>query len=47
MMANRPTWELRAIIKALSLHPWLNSPEENQRLADAKAELTTRTKTHA
>jgi ribosome modulation factor len=37
-----PTWELRNMVKALSLHPWLNSDEENQRLQDAKAELARR-----
>lgn len=41
-MTRRPTWELRAMIKALSLHPWLNTPEETQRLADAEAELQRR-----
>jgi phosphotransferase system HPr-like phosphotransfer protein len=32
----RPRSELRNMVKALSLHPWNNTPEENKRLADAK-----------
>jgi len=37
-----PTWELAAIIKALSLHSWLNTAEENERLETCKQILKTR-----
>jgi len=43
-MQKKATWELKAIIKALSSLPLMNTPEENQRLADAKAELKQRNK---
>ena len=43
-MQRRTTHELNQMVKALSLHPWLNSAEETQRLADAKAELNRRRK---
>jgi hypothetical protein len=33
---NRTTWELRQMAKALSLHPWLNTPEEAARRAAAE-----------
>ena len=36
------TWELEAIVKALSMHPWLNTLEENQRLGIAKHILSKR-----
>jgi|TARA_R110000824_G_scaffold87114_2_gene215012 predicted deacylase len=36
------TWELKAIRKALSIHPWLNTAAEQQRLADVKNELRRR-----
>ncbi len=38
----KPTWELRAIVKALSLHSWLNTSEENERLEACKQILKTR-----
>ncbi len=38
----RPTWELLNMRKALSLLGFFNTPEENQRLADVKAELKAR-----
>jgi len=38
----RPTWELRNMIKALSMLPWLNTAEETQRLENAKKELSRR-----
>jgi len=40
----RPTWELKQIVRALSLHPWLNSPEETARLERAKKLLKSRIK---
>lgn len=36
IIGNRARWEMLAIKKALSLHSWLNSPEENQRLVAVK-----------
>lgn len=41
-LSRRATWELKAIIKALSLHYWLNTPEENARLKEAKRVLKER-----
>ncbi len=38
----KPTWELKNIIKALSLHSWLNTPKEELRLEQAKKELKRR-----
>jgi hypothetical protein len=43
-MRTRPTWELRNMVKALSMHPWRNTTEETHRLETAKEELTERTK---
>ncbi len=40
----RPTWELKNMVKALSLHSWLNTPAENQRLEIAEEELARRSK---
>ena len=41
-MRNKSTWELTAIKKALSKLELLNTPEEQQRLIDAKGELRRR-----
>ena len=38
----RPSWELRNIVRALSMHSWLNTPAEEQRLKSAKQELADR-----
>jgi hypothetical protein len=43
-MQNYATWELQAMVKALSFCPILNSPEDNARLAAAKKELKERRK---
>ncbi len=40
----RPTWELKQIVRALNLHPWLNTQEENARLERAKKLLKSRIK---
>lgn len=32
IVGNRAKWELQAMRKALSMHQWLNTAEENQRL---------------
>lgn len=39
IVGNRPRWELLAIKKALSMHSWLNTPEEKQRLVAVKTLL--------
>tara|TARA_R100000781_G_scaffold108067_1_gene72527 strand:- start:88 stop:240 length:153 start_codon:yes stop_codon:yes gene_type:complete len=38
-MQNRATWELKNMIKALSMMQALNTDEENKRLEEAKQEL--------
>lgn len=39
---NQPTWALKNMVRALSLHSWLNDAEDNQRLAAAKVILKAR-----
>ena len=39
---NRPTWELKNMVKALSFHSWSNTTEEKERLEIAKLELLMR-----
>jgi hypothetical protein len=39
---HKATWELRNMIKALSMLELLNTEEENERLEDAKQELKMR-----
>ena len=41
-MENYATWELKAMIKALSMLEILNTDEENKRLIDVKTELKKR-----
>ena len=41
-MKGQPTYALKNMVKALSIMELLNTPEENQRLAAAKAELKRR-----
>tara|TARA_R110001583_G_scaffold177240_1_gene332260 strand:- start:66 stop:200 length:135 start_codon:yes stop_codon:yes gene_type:complete len=43
-MKNKPTWELKAMVKALSLPiaSFLNTDEDNKRLERAKQELKNR-----
>jgi len=38
-MENKATWELKNIVKALSMMSVLNTDEENKRLEEAKQEL--------
>ena len=33
---NQPYWALRNMVKALQMHPWLNTEEETKRLHAAK-----------
>ena len=39
---SKPTWELRTMIRALSMMPLLNTEAENERLEEAKEELRRR-----
>ena len=41
-LTKQPTYALKNMIKALSLHTWLNSEEEELRLIEAKKELKRR-----
>jgi hypothetical protein len=41
-MKHVATWELKNMIKALSMMPILNTAEEDKRLQDAKKELKQR-----
>ena len=43
-LERRPTWELKNMVKALSLHSWLNTEEEKERLLEAKKILKLRRK---
>jgi hypothetical protein len=40
----KPSWELRNIVKALSMHSWLNDSVQELRLEQAKEELNRRNK---
>tara|TARA_R100001086_G_scaffold211494_2_gene127466 strand:- start:42 stop:251 length:210 start_codon:yes stop_codon:yes gene_type:complete len=35
----QPAWAVQAMVKALSLHPWLNTAEETKRLEAARIVL--------
>ena len=41
-MKRRPSWELKNMILALSMHSWLNTKDEDERLKLAKQELEER-----
>jgi len=41
---NQPTWALKNMVKALSMHSWINTPEENERLAAAQLILSKKNK---
>ena len=43
-LERRPTWELKVMVKALSLHSWHNTEEEKKRLLEAKKILKLRSK---
>jgi hypothetical protein len=36
IIGNRSRWEIKHMVKALSLHSWLNTSEETKRLEAAK-----------
>lgn len=44
IVGNRAKWEMQAIRKALSMHAWLNTPEENQRLQAVRIILSNKGK---
>ena len=44
IVGNRAKWELQAMRKALSMHPWLNTAEENQRLQAVRVILSSKGK---
>jgi len=39
IVGNQPLWALRNMIKALKMHSWLNTPEDNERLEAAQIVL--------
>lgn len=43
-LKNQPTWALKNMVFALSLHSWRNTKEENERLKSAKLILKNRRK---
>ena len=47
IVGNSPKGALRNMIKALSMHSWLNTPAENERLAAAKIAVKTKTPRYA
>jgi len=40
----RPSWELKNMVKALSMMAWLNTEEDTRRREEAKEELKLRVK---
>lgn len=36
MVGNQSKWALKKMVKALSMHPWLNDDNDKQRLEAAK-----------
>ena len=45
ILGRQPRWAIKNMNRALSLHPWLNTAAENQRLAAAKVILSSQRKT--
>lgn len=39
VVGNQPLWALRNMIKALKMHSWLNTHEDNERLKAAQVVL--------
>jgi hypothetical protein len=44
IVGNQPTWALKNMVKALQMLPWMNTPEDEQRLIAAKVVLRERNK---
>ena len=36
IVGNQPRWAIENMVKALSMHSWHNTPEENERLVAGK-----------
>lgn len=45
IVGRQPTWALTNMVKALSMHPWLNTEAEDERLYAARMVLRNRRKT--
>jgi hypothetical protein len=45
IVGRQPTWSLANMVKALQMHPWLNTEEEEKRLYAARLVLRNRRKT--
>ena len=43
IIGNQPTWAIRNMVLALSLHPWLNTDQDVERLQAAKMVLSCKT----
>jgi exoribonuclease R len=41
IVGNQAKWEIKNMVKALSMLPWLNTPEDNRRLEAGKVCLKT------
>ena len=39
IIGNQPKWAIKNMVKALNIHPWLNTAEEKKRLQAAKIVL--------
>ena len=44
IVGNQPDWAIKNMIKALSIHSWLNTSEDQERLLAAKIVLKYRNK---
>jgi hypothetical protein len=44
IVGRQPTWAIANMVKALSMHPWLNTEEEEARLYAARMVLKNRRK---
>jgi hypothetical protein len=42
IVGNQATWALRNMVRALKMLPWLNTPEDEERLEAAKVVLKSR-----
>ena len=42
IVGNQPRWVIKNMITALQMHPWLNTPEDIQRLAAAELVVSKR-----
>ena len=46
IVGNSPRWAIKNMVRALQLHPWLNTKAENERLQAGKLILKTRRTNH-